>query len=84
MRLEQGYRFESLDELDTVITDNSRGTIETMEMDRIQYATYKELVWEWMRELNPIMIFRGHPIVVIKRGEEALSTGSGKLANNVV
>ena len=81
-RVDQGFRFRSLDDLEGHIRGIEPG--EPIEMDRVQYSDYKTLVWEWLRQLNPIMVFRGHPIVVIKRGEEALSTGADKLTDNVI
>ena len=77
-RVDQGFRFGSLDELEHHISGVVPG--EPIEMDRIQYSDYKTLVWEWMRQLNPISVFRGHPIVVIKRGEESLSTGDSEVS----
>ena len=82
MRLEQGYRFDSLQDVSKAIV--LAGPHEPIEMDRIQYAAYKELVWKWLRELNPISVFEEHTIVVIKRSDEALSTGASELANNVI
>lgn len=68
MRLEQGYRFGSLDELE----EHIRGIepTSTIEMDRIQYAEYKTLVYEWLQRLNPISVFEEHPIEVIRRADE--------------
>jgi|CXWL01.1.fsa_nt_gi hypothetical protein len=71
MRIDQGVRFGSLDELEQVMQGKDTQVGEPLEMDRIQYAAYKELIWEWLGRLNPIMVFRKHPIVVIKRSEES-------------
>lgn len=74
---------ESLEALSRDIVEVPDG--ESIEMDRFQYAEYKRLVWEWMSSRpDPIMQFVGHPIVVIKKSEEPLSTGSSELANNEV
>lgn len=70
MRVDQGVRFESLDELEILVEFEIKAEHkEPIEMDRIQYAAYKELVWRWLQELNPISVFKEHPIVVIKREE---------------
>lgn len=67
MRIDQGVRFDSLEELERYVASAVPG--ESVEMDRVQYAAYKTLVWQWLAKLNPISVFKGHPIVVIKRGE---------------
>jgi hypothetical protein len=72
MRVDQGFRFGTLGELEQEIVTLHPSVGEPIEMDRIQYAAYKELVWEWLRVLNPISVFRGHPIVVIKRADEGV------------
>ena len=69
MKIDQGVRFESLEELEQLMQGKDTHTREPIEMDRIQYAAYKELVWRWLQELNPISVFKEHPIVVIKREE---------------
>lgn len=65
--IDQGVRINSLEDLERYVA--SAVPDEPIEMDRIQYAAYKTLVWQWLAKLNPISVFKGHPIVVIKRGE---------------
>ena len=66
--LPQGYRFGSLVELAEKLREVPED--EVLEMDRLQYADYKRLVWEWMATRpDPIMEYAGHKIVVVKRGE---------------
>lgn len=68
MTLPQGYRFASLAELWEKVRETPEG--EPLGMDRLQYAEYKRLVWEWMATRpDPIMEYAGHKIEVVARGE---------------